>query len=179
VKPQHPLVLVLGGARSGKSRYAEDLAAASGRAVRYVATAGPPRDEEMRARIDAHKARRPAGWTTHEAPTDLAAAIAAGESVVLVDCLTLWLTNVMLAEMDVEAVTATLLGAMAAREGPVIAVANEVGEGIVPATPLGRRFRDCQGVLNQRVADAASDVVKLVAGCPLIVKPRNEPELRL
>lgn len=107
---------------------------------------------------------------------ELAAAIGPIEGVVLVDCLTLWLTNIVLAERDAAAETAALVEALAARRGPTLAVANEVGEGIVPATPLGRRFRDLQGVLNQRVAEVASDVVKLVAGCPIIVKPRNEPE---
>ncbi len=110
---------------------------------------------------------------------DLAAAIAATREIALVDCLTLWLTNVVLAERDVEEAIAALVAAMAARNGPLVAVSNEVGEGIVPGTPLGRRFRDWQGVLNQRVAEAATDVVKLVAGCPLIVKPRTEPEPQL
>lgn len=174
-----PLVLVLGGARSGKSRYAERLVAEKGEPVTYIATAGAPRDEEMRARIALHQSRRPDEWQTVEAPLALADAIRATRGIVLVDCLTLWLTNVMLDERDLDAETATLLAAMADRAGPVVAVANEVGEGIVPATPLGRRFRDWQGVLNQRVAEAASDVVLLVAGCPIIVKPRNEPELKL
>ena len=109
----------------------------------------------------------------------LGEAIGATEGVALVDCLTLWLTNVVLAEMDAEREMVALVAAMAARTGPVVAVANEVGEGIVPTSALGRRFRDLQGVLNQRVAAAATDVVKLVAGCPLIVKPRNEPEPQL
>ncbi|MEM6762385.1 MAG: bifunctional adenosylcobinamide kinase/adenosylcobinamide-phosphate guanylyltransferase [Pseudomonadota bacterium] len=174
-----PLILVLGGARSGKSRYAEDLAARSGKAVSYIATAGPPRDEEMAARIKAHIARRPVDWATLDAPMELAGALQSVDGVALVDCLTLWLTNVMLEERDVEGETAALVQALAARRGPVIAVANEVGEGIIPATPLGRRFRDAQGVLNQRVAGVASGVVKLVAGCPMIVKPRTEPELQL
>ena len=174
-----PLVLVLGGARSGKSRYAEALAARAGRSVTYLATAGEPRDEEMRARIGLHQARRPANWTTVEVPMALGEALAATEGIALVDCLTLWLTNVVLAEMDVEREMVALVETMAARRGPIVAVANEVGEGIVPQTALGRRFRDLQGVLNQRVAEAATDVVKLVAGCPLIVKPRNEPEPEL
>ena len=178
MKP-HPLVFVLGGARSGKSRYAENLAARSGRPVTYVATAGPPRDREMADRIAIHQARRPAHWRTVEEPLDLAAVVADPDRVILVDCLTLWLTNVVLGDRDVERDIDGLVAALAGRMGPVVAVANEVGEGIVPATPLGRRFRDLQGVLNQRLAGAASDVVKLVAGCPLIVKPRSDPEPQL
>jgi len=170
------LVLVLGGARSGKSRYAEGLAARSGRPVTYIATAGPPRDAEMEERIAAHRARRPAAWQSVEAPLDLAGALAAVRGLALVDCLTLWLTNLVLGEHEVERHTAALLEALDRRAGPVLCVSNEVGEGIVPATSLGRRFRDLQGVLNQRVAGAATDVVKVVAGCPIIVKPRQEPE---
>ena len=178
MKP-HPLILVLGGARSGKSRYAEQLAVRSARPVTYLATAGAPRDDDMRERISLHRPRRPAEWATVEVPLALGEAIGATEGVALVDCLTLWLTNVVLAEMDAEREMVALVAAMAARTGPVVAVANEVGEGIVPTSALGRRFRDLQGVLNQRVAAAATDVVKLVAGCPLIVKPRNEPEPQL
>ena len=178
MKP-HPLVFVLGGARSGKSRYAENLAARARRPVTYVATAGPPRDAEMADRIAIHQARRPADWQTVEEPLHLGAVLAGAEGVILVDCLTLWLTNVVLGERDVERDVDDLVAALERRTGPVVAVANEVGEGIVPATPLGRRFRDLQGMLNQRIAAAASDVVKLVAGCPLIIKPRSEPEPEL
>ncbi|MEM9223037.1 MAG: bifunctional adenosylcobinamide kinase/adenosylcobinamide-phosphate guanylyltransferase [Pseudomonadota bacterium] len=176
---KHSLILVLGGARSGKSRYAEHLASKSGRPVTYVATAGPPRDAEMTARIAAHQARRPEHWTTVEVATDLAEAVAGLRSVVLVDCLTLWLTNVLLAERDLEAEVDALVAALGTRSGAIIAVSNEVGEGIVPANALGRRFRDLQGMLNQRVAASATDVVKVVAGCAVIIKPRNEPEPQL
>ncbi|WP_420391780.1 bifunctional adenosylcobinamide kinase/adenosylcobinamide-phosphate guanylyltransferase [Acuticoccus sp.] len=174
---QPQFVLVLGGARSGKSRFAEALAAGDGRPVTYVATAGPPRDREMERRIAEHRARRPAAWRTHEVTVDLAPAL--GTGVVLVDCLTLWLTHLVLGDEDVAAHTERLLAAIAARRGPVIAVANEVGEGIVPATPLGRDFRDRQGVLNQRMAVAATTVVKMVAGCPLVVKPAPAPSIVL
>ncbi|MEO1102501.1 MAG: bifunctional adenosylcobinamide kinase/adenosylcobinamide-phosphate guanylyltransferase [Pseudomonadota bacterium] len=173
------LVLVLGGARSGKSRYAESLARVAGAPVSYIATAGPPRDDEMAARIAAHQARRPADWITIDAPLDLAEALANVAGVAVVDCLTLWLTNVVLAEKSVGDATDALLSAMAARAGSVVAVSNEVGEGIVPATSLGRRFRDHQGVLNQRVAEVATDVVKVVAGCPVVIKPRPQPEISL
>ena len=174
-----PLVLILGGARSGKSRFAERLATTAGRHVSYIATAGPARDGEMATRIAAHVARRPSEWATIEAPLDVGAAIAAADGVVLVDCLTLWLTNVMLGERDIAIATDGLVQALAQRRGPVIAVANEVGEGIVPATPLGRAFRDAQGVLNQRIAAAATDVFLLVAGCPVRIKPSSDPEFSL
>ncbi|MEM8856056.1 MAG: bifunctional adenosylcobinamide kinase/adenosylcobinamide-phosphate guanylyltransferase [Pseudomonadota bacterium] len=176
-----PLVLVLGGARSGKSRHAETLAArASARLpVTYVATAGPPRDAEMAARIKAHIARRPAEWATVDAPRDLLKPLREGDGLILIDCLTLWLTNVMLAEEDVSAAIKGLDSALEERRSTVIAVSNEVGEGIVPATSLGRRFRDEQGVLNQMVARRATHVVKMVAGCPILVKPRTDPEIAL
>lgn len=109
---------------------------------------------------------------------DLAAAVP-GEGILLIDCLTLWLTNLMLGEHDIAAGRARLLEALEVRERPVIAVANEVGEGIVPATPLGRAFRDEQGMLNQAMARAATTVIKMVAGIPLMVKPAPEPRIQL
>lgn len=177
----HPLVLVLGGARSGKSRYAEGLAKGAGRPVTYVATAGPPRDSEMAERIARHRESRPAEWRTVEVTEALGEAVldAPEEGVVIVDCLTLWLTNVVLADRNVDAEIGRLLEALAERRAAVVAVSNEVGEGIVPATALGRSFRDLQGMLNQRVARAADTVVKMVAGCPLLVKPARDPEIRL
>lgn len=176
-----PLVLVLGGARSGKSRHAEALAkrASAHTPVTYIATAGPPRDAEMAARIDAHIARRPAAWATVDAPRDLLSAVRDADGIVLIDCLTLWLSNVLLAEEDVAAAIKGLCEGLEARQHAVIAVSNEVGEGIVPATSLGRRFRDDQGVLNQQVAHMATHVVKMVAGCPILVKPRTDPEISL
>jgi len=175
----HPLVLVLGGARSGKSGYAEALAGAAGRPVTYVATAGPPRDGEMAERIARHRADRPADWRTVEVTVDVAGVLGATEGVVLLDCLTLWLTNVVLGDHDVERETERLVDALRGRTAAVVAVSNEVGEGIVPTTALGRSFRDRQGMLNQRVAQVADTVVKMVAGCPLVVKPSREPEIRL
>ena len=165
------LTLVLGGARSGKSRHAEALVRALPPPWFYVAT-GEPRDEEMAARIAEHRARRGAGWQTLEAPRDLAGALAAAPAgaAVLVDCLTLWLTNVMLAGADIESEIARLEGALAARPGPVVLVANEVGLGIVPDNALARRFRDAAGRLNQRLAARADGVVLLVAGIPMKVK---------
>ena len=132
----------------------------------------------MAARIAGHKARRPGHWTTLEEPVEIAPSTT-GDGIVLIDCLTLWLTNVMLGEHDIAAVRERFCAALDARTRPVIAVANEVGEGIVPATPLGRAFRDEQGILNQAMARRATTVVKVVAGCPLQVKPAPAPEIRL
>jgi adenosyl cobinamide kinase/adenosyl cobinamide phosphate guanylyltransferase len=164
------LTLVLGGARSGKSRYAEGLIAALPPPWTYIATAGAG-DDEMAERIAAHRARRGPGWQTIEAPRDLAAVLkSSGNTPVLVDCLTLWLSNLMLAEANIEAEVAHLEAALAVVTAPVVLVSNEVGYGIVPDYPLGRRFRDQQGVLNQKVAARAGRVVLVVAGLPLAVK---------
>jgi adenosyl cobinamide kinase/adenosyl cobinamide phosphate guanylyltransferase len=164
------LTFVLGGARSGKSRYAESLIAALPAPWVYVATAEAG-DAEMTERIAAHRSRRDPSWRTIEAPRDLAAALKTCETMpVLVDCLTLWLSNLMLAEADIEAEMVRLENTLAATVAPVVLVANEVGYGIVPDHPLGRRFRDLQGVLNQRIAARADRVVLVVAGLPLVVK---------
>jgi adenosylcobinamide kinase / adenosylcobinamide-phosphate guanylyltransferase len=167
----HPhLTLVLGGARSGKSRYAESLVTAAAPLWAYVATA-QPQDVEMVERIAHHRARRGDGWKTIEAPHHLAAAIeAAPASALLVDCLTLWLTNRMLAEADIEAETGEIEAALARRRVLTVLVSNEVGSGIVPDNALARRFRDLQGRLNQRIAARADRVVLVVAGLPLILK---------
>ena len=165
------LTLVLGGARSGKSRYAEWLIATYPPPWIYVATA-EARDDEMAERIAAHRARRDAGWQTVEAPHDLADALAAApaDAAVLVDCLTLWLSNLMEVGLDIEAQTAGLQEVLAGRSGPTVLVANEVGLGIVPDNALARRFRDLQGMLNQRLAAQATRVVMMVAGVPVAVK---------
>jgi adenosylcobinamide kinase / adenosylcobinamide-phosphate guanylyltransferase len=166
----HRLTLVLGGARSGKSRQAERLATALPPPWTYVATA-QPFDEEMRARIAIHRARRDAGWITVEAPLDLAGAIgAAGGGPVLVDCLTLWVSNLLLSGIDMANATARLDAALEARAAPTILVANEVGLGIVPDNALARAFRDAAGQLNQRLAARADSVLFLVAGLPMRVK---------
>jgi adenosylcobinamide kinase/adenosylcobinamide-phosphate guanylyltransferase len=165
------LTLVLGGARSGKSRYAESLVTACPPPWLYVATA-EPRDDEMRARIAEHRARRGADWRAIEAPRDLAGALdrnSAGGAV-LVDCLTLWLSNLMLADGDIEAESARLETALSGVAGPLVLVSNEVGSSIVPDNALARRFRDAQGRLNQRIAARADRVVLMVAGLPLVVK---------
>jgi adenosylcobinamide kinase/adenosylcobinamide-phosphate guanylyltransferase len=165
------LALVLGGARSGKSRHAEALVTALPPPWLYIAT-GEPRDDEMAARIAEHRARRGAQWHTVEAPCDLAGALAAAPAgtAVLVDCLTLWLTNVMLAGSDIDAEIVRLESALAQRGGLIVVVANEVGLGIVPDNALARRFRDAAGRLNQRLAAQADRVVLLVAGIPMTVK---------
>jgi len=165
------LTLVLGGARSGKSSYAEALVRDAGRGCVYIATA-QAFDDEMRDRIARHRADRPADWTTIEAPLDLVQAIGAlpANRPVLVDCLTLWLSNTMLAERDVEAACDALLQALARAAPPVVCVSNEVGLGIVPDNALARRFRDAQGTLNQRIAAQADRVVLLTAGLPLVLK---------
>jgi adenosylcobinamide kinase/adenosylcobinamide-phosphate guanylyltransferase len=164
------LTLVLGGARSGKSRYAESLIAVLPPPWIYLATA-QPLDDEMTARIAAHRARRGAGWTTIEAPRDLAEALAAhGKSPILIDCLTFWLSNLMLADANVGAEIERLECTLGERTAPVAMVANEVGFGIVPDNALARRFRDQQGLLNQRIAAQADRVVLMVAGLPLVVK---------
>ncbi len=169
------LTFVLGGARSGKSRHAEALVRAAGRGPwTYIATA-QAFDAEMEERIARHRLDRGEGWTTVDAPHDLAAAVAeaAGRGApVLVDCLTLWLTNRLLAEADLEAESAGLVAALARAAGaaPLVVVSNEVGLGIVPDNALSRRFRDAAGRLHQRVAETADRVVLVVAGLPLAVK---------
>lgn len=167
-----PITLVLGGARSGKSAHAERLAAdASPRRV-YIATA-QALDDEMAQRIAHHKSRRDSRWRTVEAPlglSDAIAAEAAPDRVVLVDCLTLWLSNLLLAEHDIEKEAHALIAALENAAGPVILVSNEVGLGIVPDNALARAFRDHAGRLNQRVAEAADKVVFLAAGLPMALK---------
>ena len=165
------LTLVLGGARSGKSRHAEALVTAAPSPWIYVATA-EAFDDEMKARIAEHRGRRGGQWQTVEAPLDLAGALAGVSATadVLVDCLTLWLNNLMYRDRDVDAETALLEAALAARRAPVVLVSNEVGSGIVPENAEARRFRDLQGRLNQRIAARADRVLLLVAGLPMVVK---------
>ena len=168
-----PLTLVIGGARSGKSAFAEGLVTGSGRPRRYIATA-EAWDDEMRDRIARHRADRGTGWITVEAPLDLVAALAAvrAEEAVLVDCATLWLTNHLLADHDIAAETGRLLAALSACPAPVVIVSNETGWGIVPENALARRFRDEQGRLNQRLAAEADLVVAVMAGLPMVLKGR-------
>jgi adenosylcobinamide kinase/adenosylcobinamide-phosphate guanylyltransferase len=161
---------VLGGARSGKSRYAESLVTALPPPWLYVATAEAG-DSEMVARVAAHQARRGPSWTTIETPRNVAETLGTHAATpTLVDCLTLWLSNVMLADADVDAEIEQLDEALARAAAPIVLVANEVGFGIVPDSGLGRRFRDLQGLLNQRIAARADRVVLVVAGLPLTLK---------
>jgi len=168
-------VLVLGGARSGKSRYAERIAAGSGLRKVYVATA-QAHDGEMEERIAEHRKRRDESWMTLEAPVDLSGALRHGggdDTVMVVDCLTLWLTNRMLGEGedgDQEDACAELAELADQLPGMTIFVSNEVGSGIVPDNRLGRRFRDAQGRLNQMMAAACDSVVLVVAGLPMTLK---------
>ncbi|WP_112663829.1 bifunctional adenosylcobinamide kinase/adenosylcobinamide-phosphate guanylyltransferase [Microvirga flavescens] len=173
IAPSSRRVLVLGGARSGKSRIAQELAEKSGLELLYVATA-QAWDDEMRERIAHHRTTRDERWSTHEEPLHLADALrlqTRASRVVLVDCLTLWLSNVMLAAHDLDAVLSDLEAAVTAASGPLILVSNEVGQGIVPDTELGRTFRDAQGRLNQRMAALCETVILAAAGCPLVIKP--------
>lgn len=168
-----PLTLVLGGARSGKSVHAERLIGS--RAAVYVATT-EVRDDEMAERVATHRARRGDGWHTIEEPLDLAGVLARDfdRRPVLIDCLTLWLSNVMLADRpvqaDIGAEIKALCAALAAAPGPVICVSNEVGLGIVPDNALARRFRDEAGRLNQAVAAVAQRVDFIAAGLALRMK---------
>ncbi|MDG4880077.1 bifunctional adenosylcobinamide kinase/adenosylcobinamide-phosphate guanylyltransferase [Mesorhizobium sp. WSM4884] len=165
------LTFIVGGARSGKSAHAETLATASPSPWTYIATA-QAYDDEMRERIALHRARRGEGWVTVDAPLDLTDAIEAlpDHQPVLVDCLTLWLTNHMLADHDIEAECRRLTDVLSRPRGPWFVVSNEVGLGIVPDNALARRFRDAAGRLNQQVAAVADSVLMMVAGLPLRVK---------
>ena len=175
------VTLILGGARSGKSRLAERLASEGPAPVVYVATATfDPTDPEMVARIGRHRDRRPGSWSTREVPRDLESALdelAGSGSIVLVDCATLWLSNLMLGlgggpALDDEAIFGLVSGAARASGGPTgtIWVSNEVGSGIVPENGLARRFADLQGRANQILAEAADRVYLSVAGLPLRLK---------
>lgn len=177
--PLPPVSLVLGGARSGKSTHAEKLVTgslhgASPHPAVYIATAEAG-DVEMATRIMAHRARRGVGWTTIEEPLKLADALEAAEShgqPVLVDCLTLWLSNLMHAGADVDEATDELLRSLDGHKSPVVFVSNELGLGLVPETPLGRSFRDAMGRMNMRVAERAHRVIFMAAGLPLVMKDR-------
>ena len=174
--PKHPLILVLGGARSGKSRYAEARTrsfCASAKHAIYVATA-QAHDREMATRIALHKKQRGKKlWRTLEAPLDLAEILAAQTQPTLVDCLTLWLTNLMLAERPIAAATKELCRTLAKRQAPIVLVANEVGLGIVPDNKMARDFRDHAGRLHQAIGAIATDVVFVAAGLPLALKGKT------
>jgi adenosylcobinamide kinase/adenosylcobinamide-phosphate guanylyltransferase len=176
------MTLILGGARSGKSSHAQKLAADSGKSVLYVATA-EARDQEMATRIAAHRAERPANWRTLEAPVDVGEAIRASigaSEIVLVDCITLLASNIIAplpetvsyenAEKALLDEIEALRAAYAASTAHWILVSNEVGLGLVPPYPLGRRYRDALGRANQRLAEMADDVFFMIAGLPMALK---------
>lgn len=166
------VTLVLGGARSGKSAFAERLVAGSGLTPVYIATA-QVFDDEMRQRIGHHRARRSDDWLLVEEHDDLEGALtreATEGRALLIDCLTLWVTNLMLAEADIRVRSFALLDALAAAVVPVVLVSNEVGLGIVPDNKMARQFRDEAGRLNQEVAAHAATVFFLAAGLPLKLK---------
>lgn len=163
---------VLGGARSGKSHHAQRLAQSLGTNLVYMATAEAG-DEEMSQRIARHIADRDETWKTVEAPIDLRAAIDStcrGDVVVLVDCLTLWLSNILLAEMDVPQEIDRLVQAIASVDSNLVLVSNEVGLGLVPGNALGRQFRDEQGRLNRQIASVCDKVEFIAAGLPILLK---------
>jgi adenosyl cobinamide kinase/adenosyl cobinamide phosphate guanylyltransferase len=153
------LTLLLGGARSGKSALAVRLAERAGGPVTFIATATAG-DDEMAERIAVHRAERPGAWTTVEEPLRLREALEAAEGTVVVDCLSLWVANLLEAGLEIDAAAAEV----AAARGRTIAVSNEVGMGVVPATPLGRRYRDVLGRVNATWADAAETALFVVAG---------------
>lgn len=168
----NPALFVLGGARSGKSRYAQARAEANAGPLTYIAT-GQAFDDEMRARITRHRDDRGPRWMTLEEPLALAAAIdraAQGAGAILVDCLTLWLSNLMLAERPLDGPVAALGEAIGRCPCPLILVSNEVGLSIVPENALARAFRDEAGRLNQTVAALAGEVQFVAAGLPLRLK---------
>jgi adenosylcobinamide kinase/adenosylcobinamide-phosphate guanylyltransferase len=174
-------LLVLGGARSGKTAYAHRLAETCGSERLYLAT-GEAGDEEMAARIARHRADRGRGWATFEEPLEVARALGAEARpgrIVVVDCLTLWLSNVMLAGRDPGQAIAGLAEAIGGLAGPAIVVSNEVGLGIVPEHRLGREFRDWQGRANQEIAGACDAAVFIAAGLPLQLKPAPAVSIRL
>ena len=174
-------LFVLGGARSGKSAYVQRVAEACCAERLYLATATPG-DEEMAARIARHRADRGKGWTTREEPLEIARALQAEARpgrVVVVDCLTLWLSNLMLAGRDPAPALAGLAEAVGALAGPAVLISNEVGMGIVPDHRLGREFRDWQGRANQEIARACDAAILIVAGLPVQLKPPATARVQL
>ncbi len=170
------ITLVLGGARSGKSSYAESLA----KDPRYYIATAQAFDEEMRERIAKHQMQRGKNWTTYDAPLDLVDTIKHADqprSFILVDCITLWLSNILMEELDWEREVENLVMELGAIKADIVIVSNEVGLGIVPDNKLSRIFRDAQGIANQAIAEIAETVVLMTAGIPLVLKGKL-PERR-
>ncbi len=172
-----PITLIIGGARSGKSRFCESLA----HDPKYYLATAQAFDDEMRQRIATHQERRGADWVTIDTPIELAATLQNYDQAgtfILVDCLTLWLTNLILAEADWEQDLEELLDVLGNAKGDIVLVSNEVGLGIVPDNALARRFRDAQGITNQSVAEIAETVILTVAGLPVVVKGSRPSRIR-
>ena len=168
---QHHITLIIGGAASGKSLWAENYTLSATKRPLYIATA-QPFDTEMEEKIAAHRARRTAQWELKEAPLDLVEALSGltSESCALIDCLTMWLSNHLLADTLLEPLETDLLKALSICPAQLVLVTNEVGYGVVPENALARKFRIAQGQLNQRLAAAANKVVLVTAGLPLVLK---------
>ena len=165
-------LLILGGARSGKSRHAQTYAENTGLKCLFVATA-QALDSEMKTRIEKHKSERGQKWTAIEAPLNLPEVIhshSSASTVMLIDCLTLWTSNILLANRDISSATTELIQALEDAKGPIILVSNEVGLGIVPENPLARRFRDAAGIVNQRIASSVEKVSFVAAGLEMTLK---------
>ncbi len=160
-------LFLLGGARSGKSRFAVELASADGSPVTIVVTADPAGDPDLTARVDRHRGDRPADWQVIEAPVELGAAVDRVDGPLIVDCLTIWTANLMASGLDPDEIVAAaddLAGRLAARRSSTIVVSNEVGLGVHPTTPLGRDYRDVLGWVNQAIATQADRSLLFVAG---------------
>jgi|TARA_A200000113_G_C8778681_1_gene326822 adenosylcobinamide kinase/adenosylcobinamide-phosphate guanylyltransferase len=168
---QHHITLIIGGAASGKSLWAENYTLSATKRPLYIATA-QPFDTEMEEKIAAHRARRTAQWELKEAPLDLVEALSGltSESCALIDCLTMWLSNHLLADTPLEPLETDLLKALSICPAQLVLVTNEVGYSVVPENALARKFRTAQGQLNQRLAAAANKVVLVTAGLPLVLK---------
>ena len=168
---QHHITLIIGGAASGKSLWAENFTLSATKRPLYIATA-QPFDTEMEEKIAAHRARRTAQWELKEAPLDLVEALSGltSESCALIDCLTMWLSNHLLADTPLEPLETDLLKALSICPAQLVLVTNEVGYSVVPENALARKFRTAQGQLNQRLAAAANKVVLVTAGLPLVLK---------
>ena len=168
---QHHITLIIGGAASGKSLWAENYTLSATKRPLYIATA-QPFDTEMEEKIAAHRARRTAQWELKEAPLDLVEALSGltSESCALIDCLTMWLSNHLLADTPLEPLETDLLKALSICPAQLVLVPNEVGESVVPENAWARKFRTAQGQLNQRLAAAANKVVLFTAGLPLVLK---------
>jgi adenosylcobinamide kinase/adenosylcobinamide-phosphate guanylyltransferase len=168
---QHHITLIIGGAASGKSLWAENYTLSATKRPLYIATA-QPFDTEMEEKIAAHRARRTAHWELKEAPLDLVEALSGltSESCALIDCLTMWLSNHLLADTPLEPLETDLFKALSICPAQLVLVTNEVGYSVVPENALARKFRTAQGQLNQRLAAAANKVVLVTAGLPLVLK---------